>query len=140
MRPRDDWLANKVGDAVVGQDMPARHTRSSNQATALRITVVAVSPVVVVCLDVGDAGVVVDEGVQVPGPDQRCRHVTLCCPVRGRGRGTIPAALLAADILPPAMAGRRGVALSGVKRSARYLRRPAQGSIGPRRMPFEPLR
>ena len=53
---------------------------------------------VVVGFDVGDAGVVVDDGVQVAGSDQRLPVPALRCPGPGRGSRPVPPADFAADL------------------------------------------
>src|SRR5690606_35924381 len=57
---------------------------------------------IVVGFDVGDAGVVVDDGMQVAGPDQR---VVVLVAGFVRRRGPVLLALLAADVAPTPAVG-----------------------------------
>ena len=94
-----------VGGAVVGQDAfdgdaavgePGdRAAQDPDRGGGL---------LVVVDLDVGDPGVVVDDGVQVGGADQRVADLA-CAPVRSAVAGPVLVALLAADVAPAAAVG-----------------------------------
>jgi hypothetical protein len=60
---------------------------------------------VVMGFHVGHAGVVVEDGVQVAGPDQWLPVLALRGAGAGRGRGPVLLALLAADVAPAAAVG-----------------------------------